>query len=287
MNLEDVQVFVAVSQVRTLTGAAGRLGLSKSIVSRRLARLENDLETRLVTRTARGVLHTEAGEIFWDHAVRLCAEGEAVRDALSPSEGLRGRLRIAAPMSGAALPLATAIAAFSAAHPALQIHTAYSDRVVDLVGEGFDVALRIGFLPDSTLMAQRLMTIEGRMVASPSYLATRGEPATPADLANHDLIALGSEVWPLVNGEEVMTIRPHARFTADSGQALAAAAVAGLGVALLPDFIADEHIAAGRLVVVMEDFPMPPAALFLVRPPAPRTPRKIALLAEFIRQRLC
>jgi DNA-binding transcriptional LysR family regulator len=244
------------------------------------------MEVRLVTRTNRGTLLTEAGETFREHAVRIVAECAAAEEALSPEGELRGRLRITAPLSYGALELAPAIAAFAVAHPSLQVHTAYTDRMVDLVGDGFDVALRIGFLADSTLIAQRLRPVDGRMVASPHYLAARGVPEKPEDLAAHDAIALGMETWPLRHGDSVITVRPRARFTADSGSALVDAALAGLGLALLPDFLADEHIAAGRLQAVMTEYPMRQAALFVVRPPGRRPPRKVAALIDFLRSRL-
>ncbi|MET3528531.1 LysR family transcriptional regulator [Phenylobacterium koreense] len=286
MRLEDLRTFAAVAQAQGVTGAARRLGVSKSIVSRRLARLEASLNVRLIARTTRGATLTEAGETLHEHAVRITAECEAAVDALSPAGELRGRLRIAAPISYGTLELADVISAFAAAHPGLQVQAAYSDRIVDLVGGGFDVALRVGFLPDSRLMAQRLKAIDGRMVASPAYLAAHGEPVSPEDLINHDMVALGTETWPLRNGGQVISVRPRARFTADSGAGLVAAAIAGLGLALLPDFLADEHIATGRLQVAMRAHPMPQAALFAVRPPAGRAPMKVDAFVRFLRDRL-
>ncbi|HEY9235124.1 MAG TPA: LysR family transcriptional regulator [Phenylobacterium sp.] len=286
MRLEDVQTFVAVAEAHGITGAARRLGISKSVVSRRLLRLEEALKVRLVTRTSRGALITDAGETFREHAIRIANECDAAQEALSTHEELKGRLRIAAPNSSGSLELAAAIAEFAITHPALHVHTSYSDRIVDLVGEGYDVALRVGFLADSALIAQRLSAIDGRMVASPSYLAMRGEPTSPDDLMNHDMISQGTETWPLQHGDRVIVVRPRARFTADSGQALVDAAIAGLGVVMLPDFLADEHIATGRLRHVMSNFPMPQSALFVVRPPGRRAPRKVSALIEFLRQRL-
>src|SRR5580704_6823287 len=171
-DLEDLHTFVEVASAGGLTPAARRLGLSKSIVSRRLVRLEQELGVQLLSRTTRGAALTEAGATFREHAARIVAELGTAQEAISPVGDLRGLLRIAAPLSFGPMRLAPVFAELARRHPMLHVHAAYSDRFVDLVGEGFDAAVRLGFLPDSSLVARRICVIHGQYVASPSYIAT-------------------------------------------------------------------------------------------------------------------
>jgi len=285
-DTEDIRAFLTVAATGGMTAAGLRLGLSKSIVSRRLAKLEADLSVRLLARTTRGASLTEAGETFREHAARIVEEADAADAALAPEGELRGRLRIAAPLAFGPTHLAPLFAEFAAHHPRLEMHAAYSDQLVDLVAGGFDVAFRIGFPADSSLLSRRLADIEGRLVASPDYLARRGEPKTPEDLLAHETVLHGTEVWRLREGDTVVTLRPQGRFRADNGLALAAAAAAGLGIALLPAFLTDELVAAGRLRAVLPDNPMPVAGLHMLRPPGGPPSRKLSALADFLLERL-
>jgi DNA-binding transcriptional LysR family regulator len=183
MDLEDLQTFVEVADAGGVSPAARRLGVSKSIVSRRLFRLESDLGAQLLARTTRGAGLTEAGVTFRDHAARVCAEMETARETISPAGNLRGRLRIAAPLSFGPTHLAPVLAELTRRHPLLHVHTYYSDRFVDVVGEGFDCAVRVGILGDSNLIARRIAPIRGRLVASPDYVREHGAPETPDDLS--------------------------------------------------------------------------------------------------------
>src|SRR6266851_9137850 len=156
MDIEDLQTFVAVADAGGVSPGARRLGVSKSIVSRRLFRLEEQLGVQLLARTTRGAALTEAGVTFRDHAARVCAEIDLARETILPAGDLRGRLRIAAPLSFGTTHLAPVLAQLARRHPRLHVHTSYSDRFVDIVGEGFDVAIRVGYLPDSNLIARRI-----------------------------------------------------------------------------------------------------------------------------------
>ena len=177
LDLEDLSTFVEVADAGGVTAAARRLGLPKSIVSRRLVRLEQDLGAQLLTRTTRGAALTEAGASFREHAARVVAELEAAREAISPEGEVCGRLRIAAPLTFGPTHLAPVLADLARRHPKLQVHAAYSDRFVDLVGEGFDAAVRLGYLPDSNLVARRVAPLRGKCVASPEYVKAHGAPA--------------------------------------------------------------------------------------------------------------
>jgi DNA-binding transcriptional LysR family regulator len=268
-----------------VTAAARRLGLPKSIVSRRLVRLEQELGTQLLTRTTRGAALTEAGASFREYAVRVVAEFEAAREAISPDGDVCGRLRIAAPLTFGPTHLAPVLSDLARRHPKLQVHAAYSDRFVDLVSEGFDAAVRLGYLPDSNLVARRIAPLRGKSVASPEYLKKHGAPRTPEELLEHECLMQGTEPWRYVSNGKTITVRPQGRFKADNGVALAAAALAGLGVAALPDFLVDAHIAAGALEQVLVDYPAPEAGLYLVRPPGEFAPRKVRALIDILVER--
>jgi DNA-binding transcriptional LysR family regulator len=286
VEIEDIQAFVAVADAGGLTPAASRLGVSKSIVSRRLARLEKSLGSTLLTRTTRGATLTEAGATFREHAARIAAEADAARDALSPDGTVRGRLRVAAPLSFSANTFAPVLAELAARHPELQIQASFSDRKVDLVAEGFDAAIRLGVLEDSNLVARRVATFGGALVASPGYLARHGAPRTPDELLRHATINRINDVWPLMHQGQQITVHPrNSRFTADNGAALVPAALAGLGIALLPNFLIAEHLASGALVALMPDYPRPEAGVYVVRPPGGGASCKVRVLIDAMNQR--
>ncbi|HET9865555.1 MAG TPA: LysR family transcriptional regulator [Steroidobacteraceae bacterium] len=282
MEIEDIQAFVAVADAGGLTAAAVRLGVSKSIVSRRIARLEKSLQASLLARNTRGATLTEAGASFREHAIRIAAEADAARDALSPDGKVRGRLRVAAPLSFGPTQFAPVLAELASRHPELELQASYSDQLVDLVTEGFDAAIRLGTLEDSSLVARRIASFGGRLVASPAYLAKHGTPRTLEDLRAHSAINRINDEWPLVHAGRTITVRPSARFTADNGEALVPAALAGLGIALLPDFLIADHLASGALAAVLPDYPMPEAGVYVVRPPGGSASCKVRALIDIM-----
>jgi DNA-binding transcriptional LysR family regulator len=282
LDLGDVRTFLEVADAGGVSPAARRLGVSKSIVSRRLARVEQALGLQLLSRTTRGAVLTEAGATFREHAARMAAELDGAQEALSPAGDLRGLLRIAAPLSFGPTHLAPVFAELARRHPLLHVRAAYSDRFVDLVGEGFDAAVRLGFLPDSSLVARRIAVARGKYVASPSYIAAHGAPQTPDDLLSHEALMQGTEVWRFVNRGKLILRHPRGRFKADNGAALLAASLAGLGVAVLPDLMTDPHLASGALVPVLTDYPPPDAGLYVVRPPGDLPPRKVRVLTDIL-----
>ncbi len=282
MDIEELQTFVAVADAGGISSAATRLGVSKSIVSRRLARLEADLGIQLLARTTRGAALTEAGIAFRDHAAKACAEMDMAKETLLPAGPLRGRLRIAAPLSFGPTHFAPMLAEMARRHPLLQMQTCYSDRFVDLIGEGYDCAIRVGYLPDSNLIARGIGPIFTKLVASPGYIKAHGEPAGPHDLLAHEALMQGTETWQFMDGGNVVTVRPQGRFKADNGTALVAAATAGLGVAYLPDCLTYEQVKSGALVPIMTRYPPPPAGAYVVRPPGPHPARKIQALTELL-----
>ena len=176
LDLEDLETFTEVADAGGVSAAARRLGVSKSIVSRRLVRLEAELGVQLLARTTRGASLTEAGVTFRDHAARACAELDLARDTILPAGYLRGRLRIAAPLSFGPTHLAPVLARLARQHPRLHLQCHYSDRFVDIVGEGFDCAIRAGYLSDSNLVARRITPIRGKLVASPNMSGNMALP---------------------------------------------------------------------------------------------------------------
>lgn len=282
MDIEDLRTFVEVADAGGVSPAARRLGVSKSVVSRSLARIEAALGVQLLSRTTRGAALTDAGATFRDHAARACAEVDAAREAILPSGALRGRLRVAAPLTFGPTHFAAVLADLARRHPQLHVHTDYSDRFVDIVGEGFDCAIRVGMLADSSLLARRVGPIFGKLVASPAYVAAHGAPRVPQDVADHEALMQGTESWQFVVGDEVVTVHPRGRFKADNGVALVEAAVAGLGLAWLPDSIVDPRIAAGELVAVMPEYPPPPAGIYVLRPAGPHPAPKVQALTELL-----
>ncbi len=282
MDIEDLRTFVEVADAGGVSAAARRLGLSKSIVSRRLFRLEAELGVQLLVRTTRGAALTEAGLTFREHAGRVTAEIDTGREAILPDGDLRGRLRIAAPFSFGPTHFAPMLAEMARRHPQLHVHVAYSDRFVDLIGEGFDCAIRVGYLPDSNLVARRVGPIFGKLVAGPAYIAEHGAPETPAELGAHQALMQGTEAWHFSDGERTITVNPQGRFKSDSAVALAAAAAAGLGIAWLPDCVTHDYVVAGKLVPVMTRYPPPSAAAYVVRPPGQHPPRKVRALIELL-----
>ncbi|WP_342050171.1 MULTISPECIES: LysR family transcriptional regulator [unclassified Cupriavidus] len=282
MNIEALQTFVEVADAGGISPAAVRLGVTKSIVSRRLQRLEEELGVQLLARSTRGAALTEAGATFRDHAARACAEIEVARETILPTGELRGRLRIAAPLSFGPTHLAPVLAEMAQRHPRLHVQACYSDRFIDIVAEGYDCAIRLGHLPDSNLLARRIGPIHAKIVASPAYIAAHGAPETLDELGDHQALMQGTESWQLMDGEAIVMVRPQGRFKADNGTALLAAALAGLGVAYLPNGLTDEHVASGALVPVMTRHPVPVAGAYVVRPPSQHPARKVEVLTEML-----
>lgn len=282
MDIEDLQTFVEIAKAGGISLAARRLAVSKSIVSRRLARLEEELGTQLIARTTRGAALTDAGTIFLEHAAGAVAEMEAARDAILPAGDLRGLFRVSVPVSLGPAHLAPVLIELARQNPALRISTSHSDHFVDIVGEGFDCAVRIGQLPDSSLQARRVGLVRTRIVASPDYVRAHGAPETFEELARHEALLQGTETWQFIEDGKRQVFRPHGRYKADSGHALTSAALAGLGVAALPDFLIRKLLIAGDLVPVMQRHRLVDVGVFVVRPPGASPTRKVTTFTDML-----
>ncbi|MBS7457180.1 LysR family transcriptional regulator [Coralloluteibacterium stylophorae] len=282
MHIEELRTFVEVADAGGVTAAALRLGVSKSIVSRRLGRLEAGLGIQLLARTTRGAALTAAGIIFRDHAARICAEVDAAKEIMQPAGELSGSFRIAAPLTFGPTHFAPVIADLARLNPRLQVRACYTDRFVNLVGEGFDCAIRIGHLSDSNLIARKVGYTPALYVATPEYISRHGAPETPEEFGTHDAVMQGTETWLALDGDRVITLKPHGRFKADNAVACVAAALAGLSVAGIPRELIIDHLQSGALVPVMTRYPPPSLGIYVVRPPGRHPERKVRVLTEMM-----
>lgn len=285
-DLEAWAIFAAVVEHRSFSAAAEAIGLSKATVSKAITRLEAHLGQSLFHRTSRRLALTEAGKPLAEHAARILAEANAAEEAARDSASApTGRVRLAAPMSFGITSVAPLVAEFLVAHPGIEIDLHCSDAKVDIVAEGFDVALRIANLPDSSLRARRLCSITAHTVASPAYLERYGTPTHPAQLGEHRLFGYSNVTGPWrfrdAAGTEV-SVRPEGPLVANSGEALVPAILAGLGIARLPGFIIGRYLAEGRVVDILEDWAPGPIGLHLLTPPSPLRPARVEALIAFL-----
>lgn len=290
MQLDDMRIFIATVDAHNFTAAANRLALSKQFVSRRVMALEEALGVQLLIRNTRKLAVTELGQEFYERAKRILAEVEDAEQAMSLRQaGPRGLLRVSAPMSFGMAHLSPLVAAFLREHGDVRFEMELSDRTVDVVGEGFDMAIRIGALPDSTLVAQKLVDI--RMVAccSPGYLRRRGAPAVPTDLERHACLLYGHGgvvSWEFVVGGVTKSIEVHGPLRANNGELVRDAAVTGLGIVRLPDFIVADALRRGQLVPVLEDFLPAATSVHAVYPQHRQSSVTIRAFVAFLREHL-
>ncbi len=256
MDLNDIVVFTKVVETKSFTGAAEQLGLPKSTVSRKLAQLEERLGVRLVQRTTRKLALTEIGEAYYTRCARIVADVNAAEQLVTDMQSTpRGRLRVTAPIDLSTKYLGAIISAFGALHPDVTVELDASDRITDLIEEGFDVAVRIGPLAESTLIARRLCSTAMVLVAAPSYLARRPTPATIEELDDHDRLLFTPtprvQTWTLVSGDATAEYGRPAKFSSNNVGAVRDVAVAGGGIALLAEFMAASDVGSGALVRVL------------------------------------
>lgn len=271
-RLSYLETFVAVAEAESFTAAAERLGHSRAVVSKHVQALERQLGIRLLDRTTRRVRLTDAGRGYLERARRALAElREAETEIRGDRASPRGTLRVSGPVSFGRSHLAAAIPDFLAAYPDLRVELTVNDRMVDLIEEGYDVAVRVGRLADSSLVARRLAPVRLILVASPAYLMAHRAPAHPDELSGHTCLeyAYSGRPWRFDRNDESgdesrVAIRPAGRFVANNGDVLLEAAVGGAGIALQPEFIAAPYLADGRLVPLLADWRPEPITVYAV-----------------------
>jgi DNA-binding transcriptional LysR family regulator len=295
MKLPDFEawaMFAAVVEHRSFTAAAEATGVSKATVSKAISRLEAHLGAALFHRTSRRLSLTESGKPLAEHARRILAEALAAEEAARDgATAMSGTIRLAAPMTFGLMHVAQAITDFLAEHPGISIDLHLGDEKIDLIDMGFDMAIRIATLPDSSLLARRLGEVHAHVVAAPAYLARRGTPRHPAELAEHDCLiytnVVSPEMWRFRNAaREEAAVRLKGPIRTNSGEAMLPALRAGLGIAILPGFIVDAEIAAGRLVTILQDWNRhDPVGLHLLSPPGGPRPARVEALIGFLSAR--
>ena len=266
MDLNELVVFVHVVPAGSIRGAAEQLGMPKSTVSRKLIELEERLEARLLQRTTRKLGLTDVGRIYYDHGLRIVTEVEnAERAVRSQHETPRGLLRVTAPLNLA--PLGPVISDYLARYPEVRLELSANARVVDLIEERFDVGIRAGRLEDSSLIARSLGVIEAQLVASSAYLKKRGRPRSPADLKRHDCLLFGSRATLALTRDgltEELSLNP--RLLVTDLDVLELALKADLGIAVLPAFLCEKAIRAGRLERVLPSWRPPATPVHVIYP---------------------
>lgn len=291
-SVAGMRIFVRVVDAGSFSAAGRQLGVAPSSVSRRISDLEYELGARLFHRTTRKLSLTEAGRLFHERAAQILVEVEEAKLAISQIGGApSGILRLTVPASVGRLHIAPALAAFQERFPAVQIVLSMTDRLVDLVDEGFDLAIRVGRQRDSSLIARRIGWGRRVVCGSSSYLKKAGMPKVPADLADHNCLTFrshpGSNLWSFRGPKGTSKVRVSGGLFADNGEALCAAAVAGLGLILVPNWLVGIEIRQGRLRQVLGKFQVVPEAspLYAVYPHQRHLPPKVRAFVDFLVER--
>ncbi|WP_421863505.1 LysR family transcriptional regulator [Parvibaculum sp.] len=287
VDLNGYAVFAKVAETGGFTAAAEVLGLSKSMVSRHVSTLEDQLGVRLLNRTTRRISLTEAGTVVFERAQRIVSEAqEAAEEATCVEGAVRGLLRINAPMTFGIRQLGAVMPEFLARYPELNVDLVLNDRRVDLIEEGFDVSLRISALTDSSLIARQLAPVERYIVGAPSYFEKHGVPKRPADLAGHDFILYTLLARPNqlemenAQGEKEQT-ELKGRFLCNNADAMLDMMLAGTGLTFSPDFIAHEYLKSGALVRVLQDWAVPALTLHAIYPHSRHLAAKVRAFVDF------
>jgi DNA-binding transcriptional LysR family regulator len=291
-DFEGLAMFAKVAEERSFAAAARAMSVSVATVSRGVSRLEERLGARLFNRTSRQLALTDFGLTLAERATRIYCEAEDVENAARElSSRPRGLIRLAVPMSFGLRWVAPILPSFFRLYPEVTIDLHLSDALVDLVGDGFDAALRIAVLPDSSLVARKLSPVAPFIVASPAYLAEHGRPTHPRELDGHHCLGYAyrarQDIWRFSNaaGEEE-TVTPTGPLRVTNVDALIPTILDGVGIAELPEFIAAEYLSDGRMEAILSDWTLPKGGLYFVTPSARARPAKVEALAAFMFDRL-
>jgi len=289
-RFQAMRVFAQVVESGSFARAAERLDLSTSAASRHVAELEAHLQTRLLQRTTRRIGLTETGRNFYERCVQILAElDEAEREAAHEAAEPRGTVRLTTSVNFGMRQVTPAIAAFLARHPQVKFDVSLNDRIVDIVEEGFDLAIRIGVTGGENVVARKLGEARGVICASPDYLARNGTPTSPEDLARHNCLTYEyamRDAWAFRDRSgRSRTVRVAGNLHSNNGDLLAAAAAQGLGITLAPDFIVAQELTRGKLVPLLESFEVPAVSIYAVYPSRRFLPAKVRVFVEFLAER--
>ena len=292
-RFDNMRVFAKVVEAGSFTGAAARLDISASMVSQHIKELEDRLRARLLNRTTRRVSLTETGRAYYARCIRLLADLEETELAASDMHAApRGELRVNATPSFGVLHLAPAIADFIARYPEISIDLMLSNQMADLIAEGFDVAVRVEQLPDSSLIARHLAPCRFVVCGAPGYFERHGEPRTPADLTGHNCLSVGGpgvsyyRTWHLSAGDgTVLAVTANGTLRTNSGAALKSAALAGHGLVCLPTYLVGDALQSGQLVTVLDDYLAPPLPLRALYPHSRHLSAKVRAFVDFLAAR--
>ena len=284
-RFEELEAFVAVVDYQGFSSAGEKLGIAKSMLSRRVTELERRLGVQLLQRTTRRQSLTDSGQVFYQRATQILADLEEAEQFVADAQcQLSGRIRLALPLGFGVSQLAFPISEFLAQHPEIKIDIDLSDRQVNLVEENIDLAIRVGELEDSSLIARRLADVQFAICASPDYLALHGEPQHPAELADHEVliysnVAAGRQ-WAYSEGGETVIPRLNYRLTANNGEFLAAVACRGNAIVSGPLVFLQQHIDSGQLVPILKRHTRSAIGMYAVYPPGRLISRRVKILSD-------
>ena len=284
-NFGDLEIFSKVVSAGSMSAAGRELGLSPAVVSKRLRRLEDRLGTRLMQRTTRQIALTEAGQGFYERVIAILASVEEAESFVSKRQAeAQGTLKITAPRAFGRRHVARHLGRFMASHPELSVNLVLSDEMVDIVGEGYDLAIRIAELPDSSLVARRLADVRQVLVAAPAYLAEHGVPAVPDDLAEHFCVPSDSrDPWVLSGPDGEFTHRPSGPLQTNSSEVVVEAVIGGIGIALRSAWEVGEAVASGQLVRVLPQLEgIERVGIHAVYPSRRYLPAKVRVVIDYL-----
>lgn len=288
---DDLILFVQVIELGSFSKAADANGLTNSVVSKRIARLEKELGSTLIHRTTRRLTLSEAGQVLYQRARPVAQAAQEAFDAVTGySQSLQGHIRMSVPTISGELLLAEAVAEFCELHPAISVDMSLENRFVDLTGEGYDLVIRTGHLDDSNLIARHIVDSKWTICAAPEYISRRGKPRIPEDLLQHNCLVYsyqksGARDWLFNRHGEIYPLRINGNFSTDNAAALRKAAIAGYGLAYMPRCLVYSDLQAGRLVELLPSQVGKVLGIYAVYPYSRQPPRKIRLLIEHIRAR--
>jgi DNA-binding transcriptional LysR family regulator len=286
-RLYAMETFLHVVEQGSFSRAAERIGRSKAVVSKTISHLEDRLGIRLLNRTTRRISLTEAGTEYYEHCQRIVAEVNATETALTDlQKNPRGKLRLTAPMTFGTMHITPLVAEFCTRYPDIEIELELNDRHVDMVDEGYDLAVRIGRLNDSTLRGRKLVSCGIKTIAAPSYLELKGEPREPQDLSKHNclLYSYASDLyhWSYIHSGEAVRVPVNGNFKSNNGRAVLEACIAGLGITVLPDFICGPSLKQGLVKEILVHDHRDPVDVYVLYPANRYVAGKVRAFIDFI-----